>query len=84
MESYKSGIRKQKLQDKKETKRHLKEFYKNLNALESIAVELRKLDIIFTEDNIQEYVTPLLGRDLDSMEKFVLLGKLTKQDNKDE
>jgi len=76
MESYKSSQRKFKLQEKKKVKQHLKEFYKGLNDMETIAIELRKLDVIFTEDNLQEYVTPLLGRDLDSMEKFVLLGKL--------
>ena len=76
MESYKSSQRKFKLQEKKKVKQHLKEFYKGLNDMEVIATELRQMDVIFTEDNLQEYVTPLLGRDLDSMEKFVLLGKL--------
>ena len=80
MESYKSSIRKFKVQEDRKVKNHLKEFYKGLNQMESIAVELRKLDVIFTEGNLQEYVTPLLGRDLDSMEKFVLLGKLNKED----
>lgn len=76
MESYKSSQRKFKLQEKKKVKQHLKEFYKGLDHMEIIASELRKFDVIFTEDNLQEYVTPILGRDLDSMEKFVLLGKL--------
>jgi len=76
MESYKSSIRKFKLQEKKQTKKHLKEFYKGLDKMEEIASELRELDVVFTEDNLQEYATPILGRDLDSMEKFVLLGKL--------
>lgn len=80
MESYKSSIRKFKVQEDRKVKSHLKEFYKGLNQMESIAVELRKLDVIFTEGNLQEYVTPLLGRDLDSMEMFVLLGKLNKED----
>ena len=80
MESYKSSIRKFKVQEDRKVKNHLKEFYKGLNQMESIAVELRKLDVIFTEGNLQKYVTPLLGRDLDSMEKFVLLGKLNKED----
>lgn len=80
MESYKSSIRKFKVQEDRKVKNHLKEFYKGLNQMESIAVELRKLDVIFTEGNLQEYVTPLLGRDLDSMEMFVLLGKLNKED----
>jgi|APGre2960657404_1045060.scaffolds.fasta_scaffold00004_96 hypothetical protein len=84
MESYKSSQRKFKLQEKKKVKQHLKEFYKGLGNMEAIAVDLRKLDVIFTEDNLQEYVTPLLGRDLDSMEKFVLLGKLNYKQELDE
>ena len=84
MESYKSSIRKFKVQESKKVKAHLKEFYKGLNQMESIAVELRKLDVIFTEGNLQEYVTPLLGRDLDSMEKFVLLGKLNNKEELNE
>lgn len=84
MESYKSQQRKFKLQEKKKVKQHLKEFYKGLDNMETIAVDLRKLDVIFTEDNLQEYVTPLLGRDLDSMEKFVLLGKLNYKQELDE
>lgn len=84
MESYKSSIRKFKVQESKKVKDHLKEFYKGLNQMESMAVELRKLDVIFTEGNLQEYVTPLLGRDLDSMEKFVLLGKLNNKEKSNE
>lgn len=84
MESYKSSIRKFKVQENRKVKEHLKEFYKGLNQMESIAVELRQLDVIFTEDNLQEYVTPFLGRDLDSMEKFVLLGKLNHKQDSDE
>lgn len=84
MESYKSSQRKFKLQEKKKVKQHLKEFYKGLNDMEVIANELRQMDVIFTEDNLQEYVTPLLGRDLDSMEKFVLLGKLNHKQELDE
>lgn len=30
----------------------------------------------YTEDNINEYVNPILGRDLDSYEKFIILGKM--------
>lgn len=84
MESYKSSQRKFKLQEKKKVKQHLKEFYKGLDNIDAIASELKELDVIFTEGNIQEYVTPILGRDLDNMEKFVLLGKLNYKQELDE
>lgn len=84
MESYKSSQRKFKLQEKKKVKQHLKEFYKGLDNMDAIASELKELDVIFTEGNIQEYVTPILGRDLDNMEKFVLLGKLNYKQELDE
>lgn len=84
MESYKSSQRKFKLQEKKKVKQHLKEFYKGLDNMDAIASELKSLDVIFTEGNIQEYVTPILGRDLDNMEKFVLLGKLNYKQELDE
>jgi hypothetical protein len=84
MESYKSSIRKFKVQENRKVKNHLKEFYKGLNQMESIANELKELDVIFTEGNIQEYATPLLGRELDSMEKFILLGKLNYKEGLNE
>ena len=30
----------------------------------------------YNEDNINEYVNPIIGRDLDSYEKFLVLGKI--------
>jgi hypothetical protein len=30
----------------------------------------------YTEENINEYVVPIYGRELDSMEKMLVLGKL--------
>ena len=41
MESYKSSQRKFKLQEKKKVKQHLKEFYKGLDNMDSIASELK-------------------------------------------
>jgi hypothetical protein len=43
--------------------------------METISKELDQT-IEYTEDNINDYVKPILGRDLDSMEKFLVLGKL--------
>lgn len=76
MQTYRNGARAAKVQEKLKVKRHLKEFYKGMNKIQEIANELSLLDVVFTEDNINEYASSILGRDLDSMEVFLLLGKL--------
>jgi hypothetical protein len=76
MSSYlKNGQRKAKLAEKKKTKAHIKAFYKILGEMDVIAKDLDP-SLEYNEENINEYVNPILGRDLDSMEKFVVLGKL--------
>ena len=71
----KKGLRQMKVTEDKKVKKHIKGFYSIMNTIENISKEL-DLSIEYTEDNINDYVKPLLGRDLDHYEKFLLLGKL--------
>lgn len=71
----KNGQRQVKLAERKKTKAHVKAFYKILGDMDVIAKDLDP-SLEYNEENINEYVNPILGRDLDSMEKFVVLGKL--------
>lgn len=81
----KNGTRAQKLQNKKEVKKHLKGFYSMLAATTEVADYLKSLnlDVEFTEENIDQYTQPLTGRKLDNMEKFLILGKLNNKDAED-
>ena len=62
------------VEDKK-VKKHVKAFYSIMNTMEDISKQLDP-NLDYTEDNINDYVRPILGRDLDSMETFLVLGKL--------
>lgn len=76
MSSYlKNGQRQAKLAERKKTKAHVKAFYKILGQMDVVAKQLDPT-LEYTEENIDSYVNPILGRDLDSMEKFLVLGKL--------
>lgn len=81
----KSGTRAQKLQNKKEVKKHLKGFYDMLGKTTELADYLKSLnlDVEITEENIDEHSIPFTGRKLDNMEKFLVLGKLNNQDAED-
>jgi hypothetical protein len=72
----KQGLRQIKVAEDKKVKQHVKAFYNILETMQSIAGELDS-SIEYNEDNINDYVRPMLGRDLDSMEKFLILGKLS-------
>ncbi len=71
----KSGLRQMKVAEDKKVKKHVKAFYSIMHTMEEISKELDPT-LEYTEDNINDYVKPMLGRDLDSMEKFLVLGKL--------
>ena len=76
MSSYlKNGQRQAKLAERKKTKAHVKAFYKILGEMDVIAKQLDPA-LEYTEENIDSYVNPILGRDLDSYEKFIILGKI--------
>jgi len=69
------GLRKTKLIEKKATKAHVKSFYKIIGEMDTVAKQLDP-NLEYDEDNINEYVNPIYGRDLDAMEKMLVLGKL--------
>lgn len=71
----KQGLRQTKVVEDKKVKKHVKAFYGIMHTMEEISKELDPT-LEYTEDNINDYVKPMLGRDLDSMEKFLVLGKL--------
>lgn len=73
----KKGLRKNIVDKRKKVNFHLKGFYRSvgqMNELSQHLIETVKEEI--TEDNINEIVKPILGRELDSMEKFLVLSKL--------
>ena len=78
----KQGLRQTKLAERKKTKQHIKGFYKILGDMYSIAGQLDP-SIEYKEENIDSHVLPIYGRELDNMEKMVLLGKMNneKEDN---
>ena len=76
----KSGLRQMKVAEDKKVKKHVKAFYSIMHTMEEISKELDPT-LEYTEDNINDYVKPVLGRDLDSMEQFLLLGKLNVVNN---
>ena len=71
----KQGLRQMKVAEDKKVKKHVKAFYSIMHTMEEISKELDPT-LEYTEDNINDYVKPMLGRDLDSMETFLVLGKL--------
>lgn len=71
----KQGLRKQTIDKVRTTKKHVKGFYRILNEMDVLAKQLDS-SLEYNEDNINEYVVPIYGRELDSMEKMLLLGKL--------
>jgi hypothetical protein len=79
----KNGARKVKLEKRKETKAHLKKFYSILDDMDVLAKQLEPQKDFINEDNVNEYAAPLYGRDLDSMESMIVLGKLKNGDLND-
>lgn len=74
----KKGFRQVKVDKDKLVKKHTKGFYQSLNKINNVIGELEKLDVDITEDNVDSLSKPILGRDLDSMERFMILGRLSK------
>lgn len=80
MNTYKSGARQVKLAARTKTKTHLKGFYGILKDMDDIANRLDIDEAVeYTDDNINEHVKPIYGRDLDSLEKILVLGKLNNK-----
>ena len=75
----KSGIRKKNVLDKLKTKKQVKQFYTKLRQINELSDYLKTLEEPITEDNIDSVVPELIGRDLDSMEKSLILSRLSNE-----
>lgn len=78
------GFRKSKATERAVVKKHTKSFYRILGEMDVVAKQLDS-SLEYNEENINEYVLPIYGRELDSMEKMLVLGKLHyAKENKNE
>ena len=75
----KSGIRKKNVLDKLSTQKQVKTFYTKLRQINELSDYLKTLEEPVTEDNIDSIVPDLIGRDLDSMEKSLILARLSNE-----
>ena len=75
----KSGIRKKNVLYKLSTKKQVKQFYTKLRQINELSDYLKTLENKVTEDNIDSIVPELIGRDLDSMEKSLILARLSNE-----
>jgi len=73
----KQGFRRDRLQSDKKVKAHVKAFYKIMDDMQKLADSV-DLSIDYNEDNINDYLD---YRDLDPMEKFLVLGKINDRKN---
>lgn len=84
----KRGKREQVRKDKKELKQRTKDFYKILGTLDDVAklIDYKYKDSkerVVHEDSIVELASEFTDREIGSMEKFILLGKLEQLGFKD-
>lgn len=84
----KRGQREQVRKDKKELKKRTKDFYKILGTLEDVAklIYYKYKDVkerVVHEDSIVELAAEFTDRKIESLEKFILLGKLEQLGFKD-
>ena len=75
----KNGHRKANVLDKLKTKKQVKTFYTKLRQINELSDYLKTLEDKVTEDNIDSIVPELIGRDLDSMEKNLILNRLNSE-----
>ena len=75
----KNGYRKANVLDKIKTKKQVKIFYTKLRQINELSDYLKTLEEPVTEDNIDSIVPDLIGRDLDSMEKSLILNRLSNE-----
>ena len=71
----KSGVRKKNVLDKLNTKKQVKTFYTKLKQINELSNYLKTLPEPVTEDNIDSIVPELIGRDLDSIERNLKIGR---------
>lgn len=80
MSTYRNGARQVKLAARTKTKLHLKGFYGILKDMDNIANRLDIDEAVeYTADNINDHAKLIYGRDLDSLEKILVLGKLNNK-----
>ena len=75
----KNGLRKTNVLDKLNTKKQVKLFYTKLRQINELSDYLKTLEEPVSEDNIDSIVSELIGRDLDSMEKNLILNRLENE-----
>ena len=75
----KNGNRKANVLDKLNTKKQVKTFYTKLRQINELSDYLKTLPEPVTEDNIDSIIPELIGRDLDSMEKSLILSRLSNE-----
>lgn len=76
----KNGKRKVKVDKDKLIKKHTKGFYKSLNTINELINYFKENNIEITEDNVKELSKEQIGRDIDSMEEFMILGNMVKNE----
>lgn len=72
----KNGSRQLKLSERTKVKKHVKAYNQILLDMDVLADKLNYLHGTLNEDNINDYARPEYGRDLDAMEKMLVLGKI--------
>ena len=70
------GKRQEVKRQKKNTKQHLKEFYKILHELEDVAIAIKKDGVEVTEYNIIDIASEYTTRKIGKFEKNILLSKI--------
>jgi len=77
-----TGRREQIRIDKRDVKKRMKAVYEIMDKLDTVAGNMYKSDVEYTEENIEELARPYTDLKLEGLEKFLLLGKLqTMKDN---
>ncbi len=74
----KKGLRQNKIDQRKQVEAHVKGFYRTLAKVIEVSDILSKLEIDIDESNVDSEAFKILGRDLDSMERTMILGRLMK------
>lgn len=84
MKTYtKNGSRQYKLQEDKKVKKQVKEFYTRIKQMDELVSYLVTLEYKVTEDNIDNIVPELIGRELDSLERTLILSKINGYETQD-
>ncbi len=79
----KRGLRQNTIDKRKQGDTHIKGFYKTLGKVIEVSNKLSELNITIDESNVDSESYKLLGRNLDSMERLMILGRLMKDESED-